>query len=289
MKKEKAVFAAGCFWGVQSAFDAVPGVLSTVVGYTGGSVPHPDYETVCRTDTGHAEAVEIVYDADVLDYETLLDVFFASHDPTTKDRQGPDVGSQYRSAVFYLNEEQKTAALKKIAELEKSDVFENPVVTEVAAAGVFYPAEEYHQKYLQKQGRATCRVTLNKIASANDEEWQTKLTPEQYRVLRQKGTEAPFTGKYLNHTADGTYTCAACGNPVFLSEDKFLSPCGWPSFDKAVPGSVRLTPDFSHGMIRTEVTCARCGSHLGHVFDDGPTQTGERFCINSVSMDFKGK
>lgn len=289
MKKEKAVFAAGCFWGVQSAFDAVPGVLSTVVGYTGGSVPHPDYETVCRTETGHAEAVEVVYDADALSYDALLDVFFASHDPTTENRQGPDIGTQYRSAVFYLNEEQKKAALKKKAELEKAGVFENPVVTEITATGVFYPAEEYHQKYLQKQGRTTCRVTLNKIAAANDEEWQTKLTPEQYRVLRQKGTEAPFTGKYLKNTADGTYVCAACGNPVFDSGAKFESPCGWPSFDRAVPGSVRLTPDFSHGMIRTEVTCARCGSHLGHVFDDGPTQTGERFCINSVSMDFKGK
>ena len=120
----------------------------------------------------------------------------------------------------------------------------------------------------------------------NEQEWKRKLTPLQYDVLRRKGTERPFTGRYYRFSEDGTYSCAACGNPIFMSQDKFDSGCGWPSFDKAIPGHVKFTPDFSHGLERIEVTCARCGSHLGHVFEDGPTETGDRFCINSAAMNF---
>lgn len=293
MMKEKAIFAAGCFWGVQMKFDETPGVIATRVGYTGGSIPNPSYEMVCRKDTGHAEAIEITYDADVINFDNLLDVFFALHDPTTKDRQGPDIGSQYRSAVFYLSEDQKNQALNKIKELNGTNIFRNSIVTEVTVATEFYPAEEYHQKYLEKNGGGSCHVcsniTLLKTDSLADAEWRKKLTPEQYTVLRQKGTERPFTGKHLNNKEDGTYVCAACGHPIFESVDKFDSGCGWPSFDKAISGSIHLTSDFSHGMVRTEVTCAECSSHLGHVFNDGPTETGERFCINSVSMDFSKK
>lgn len=117
--------------------------------------------------------------------------------------------------------------------------------------------------------------------------WKEKLSPEQYRILRQKGTETPFTGKYYLLNEDGTYSCAACGNLLFSSKHKFFSSCGWPSFDEALPNSVKFIPDDSHGMKRIEVACARCGSHLGHVFPDGPTSSGKRFCINSLSMDFE--
>jgi peptide-methionine (R)-S-oxide reductase len=121
----------------------------------------------------------------------------------------------------------------------------------------------------------------------DDAAWRKQLTPEQYRVLREKGTEAPFTGEYLHTEEDGTFTCAACGNPLFASDAKFDSGTGWPSFDEALPRAVAYHTDASHGMARTEITCARCGSHLGHVFDDGPTASGKRYCINSVCLNLE--
>ncbi|TSC62381.1 MAG: peptide-methionine (R)-S-oxide reductase [Parcubacteria group bacterium Athens0416_74] len=123
----------------------------------------------------------------------------------------------------------------------------------------------------------------------SEEEWKKMLTPEQYAVLREKGTEAPFTGEYVHEKADGTYACAACGNPLFDSSAKFDSGTGWPSFDQALEGAIKTQSDTAHGMHRTEITCARCGSHLGHVFDDGPTLTGKRYCINSVCLDLEEK
>lgn len=127
-------------------------------------------------------------------------------------------------------------------------------------------------------------MTKNPLPETEDG-WRKLLTPEQYRILRQKGTEPPFTGEYLHGEADGTFACAACGSPLFTSEAKFDSGTGWPSFDQALPGAVEYTPDTSHGMARTEITCARCGSHLGHVFDDGPTASGRRYCINSACLN----
>ncbi len=123
----------------------------------------------------------------------------------------------------------------------------------------------------------------------NNEEWKKMLTPEQYQILREKGTEAPFTGKYVHEKKDGMYKCAACGTPLFSSDTKFDSGTGWPSFDEALPGSVKYVKDGTHGMERTEVVCATCGSHLGHVFDDGPTKTGKRYCLNSVCLDLEAK
>lgn len=123
----------------------------------------------------------------------------------------------------------------------------------------------------------------------SEEEWKKMLTPEQYRILRGKGTEMAFTGDYLHEKSDGTYACAACGNPLFASDAKFDSGTGWPSFDQALPAAIETHNDTSQGMVRTEITCARCGSHLGHVFDDGPTKTGKRYCINSVCLDLEQK
>ncbi len=149
---EKAIFAAGCFWGVELNFSKVEGVLETRVGYTGGDVTDPTYEQVCGKTTGHAEAIEILYDPAIISYGDLLEKLWDFHDPTTLNRQGPDVGTQYRSAVFYLDDEQKAAAEKSIAETNRSGKFTNPIVTEVTAASKFWPAEEYHQKYLEKKG-----------------------------------------------------------------------------------------------------------------------------------------
>jgi peptide-methionine (S)-S-oxide reductase len=153
-----ATFAAGCFWGVEAAFRRVPGVLSTRAGYIGGSVPNPSYEQVCGHRTGHAEAVEVDYDPARVSYDELLTVFWEEHDPTQLNRQGPDVGDQYRSAIFVHDDEQEAAAQASKARLAQSDRFRRPIVTQIAAAPTFYPAEDYHQQYLEKRGLAACHL-----------------------------------------------------------------------------------------------------------------------------------
>lgn len=153
----KATFAAGCFWGVESYFKALAGVTSTEVGYIGGHKENPTYEEVCRTDTGHAEAINIEFDPSQISSKTLLEHFFKMHDPTQLNRQGPDVGTQYRSAVFFHSDEQRAEAQSYISELGRSGRFSKPVVTQVVPYEVFYRAEEYHQDYLEKQG-GTCHV-----------------------------------------------------------------------------------------------------------------------------------
>lgn len=152
MSTEKATFAAGCFWGIEAAFRKVPGVVSTTVGYTGGSLASPTYEDVCSDQTGHAEAVRVEYDPSRITYAQLLDVFWDSHDPTTPNRQGPDVGSQYRSAIFFHTPEQRDAATASLRELEAAGRYRNSIVTEIVPAAEFYPAEEYHQQYYEKRG-----------------------------------------------------------------------------------------------------------------------------------------
>ena len=154
---EKAVFGAGCFWGVEETFRNIPGVVDTAVGYTGGHTVNPTYEEVCTSGTGHAEVVEVTYDPAKVSYETLLDVFFKLHDPTTLNRQGPDVGAQYRSAVFYTDDAQRDAAEAKVRELSAGR-FRRPIVTEIAPASPFHKAEDYHQKYLAKRGRSSCHL-----------------------------------------------------------------------------------------------------------------------------------
>ncbi|MDD5255342.1 MAG: bifunctional methionine sulfoxide reductase B/A protein [Candidatus Omnitrophica bacterium] len=161
-KTEVATFAAGCFWGVQSAFDRVKGVMKTSVGYTGGKLKNPTYEDVCTDKTGHAEAVQVEYDPAAVSYEQLLDAFFTIHDPTTLNRQGPDAGTQYRSAIFYHTPQQEQSARNKIGALTKQKKFTSPIVTAVTRAGEFYPAEDYHQKYFQKKGiEPVCHLPLD--------------------------------------------------------------------------------------------------------------------------------
>ena len=157
-KTRKATFAAGCFWGVEAAFRDVEGVVSTAVGYTGGSTTNPTYEEVCTDRTGHAEAVEVVYDPKVVTYEELLDLFWSIHDPTTRNRQGPDLGSQYRSAIFYHDPEQEAAARAKMEKLQSSGLYRREMVTEIVPASQFYRAEEHHQRYFEKHGRRGCRI-----------------------------------------------------------------------------------------------------------------------------------
>jgi len=236
-------------------------------------------------------------------------------------RQGNDVGTQYRSAIYYANEEQRRAAETVRDEYNRAlqAAGKDPITSEIAPAGPFYYAEEEHQQYLHKVPNGYCglkgtgvsctipsdapaRTDIPSVLSsdagpgdglglkelpATDEEWRSRLTPEQYAVLRQAGTERAFTGAYTDTEDPGLYRCGACGNPLFESDTKYHSGCGWPSFTEAVsPDAVELLEDRSHGMTRTEVRCARCGSHLGHVFDDGPRDRGgQRYCMNSVSLE----
>jgi peptide-methionine (S)-S-oxide reductase len=163
---EKATFGAGCFWGVEAAFRRIPGVVATRVGYTGGEVANPTYEMVCSHTTGHAEAVEVTYEPERVSYEQLLDVFWTSHNPTTKNRQGLDIGSQYRSAIFFHSPEQQQAAERTKAEQEAKLHWPKKIVTEIVPASEFYEAEDYHQQYLEKRGRAACTVELSDARTA---------------------------------------------------------------------------------------------------------------------------
>jgi peptide-methionine (S)-S-oxide reductase len=300
-----AVFGLGCFWGAERKFWQIEGVYTTAVGYAGGFTPNPTYEEVCSGRTGHTEAVLVVFDPEKVSYRELLAVFWEAHDPTQGMRQGNDTGTQYRSAIYYSGEEQRRAAE------ETRDAYEqalrgagyDPITTQIAPAGPFYYAEGYHQQYLQKVPNGycglggtgvSCPVGLGMGATSDelprtDEEWRKRLSPEQYAVLREAATERPFSGEYVDTDEDGLYHCAACGNPLFDSRAKYHSGTGWPSFTETVsPDAVELIEDRTYGMVRTEVRCARCHSHLGHVFDDGPKEAGrQRWCMNSVALDLE--
>jgi peptide-methionine (S)-S-oxide reductase len=306
---ETAIFGLGCFWGAERLFWALDGVYTTAAGYAGGSTPNPTYNEVCAGKTGHAEVVLVVYDPDKLAYETLLKVFFEAHDPTQGMRQGYDIGTQYRSAIYATTDSQRRVAqaLRAAYAAQLRLAGHAAVTTELADDVPFYYAEDYHQQYLHKVPQGYCGLagtgvscpvpvmggsgveTGLKPLARNDAEWRRRLSPEQYAVLRQAGTERPFSGAYVDTEDDGLYRCMACGNPLFSNDTKYHSGCGWPSFTEAIrPDAVELVEDGSHGMLRTEVRCARCHSHLGHVFDDGPRDRGGlRYCMNSVALDLE--
>lgn len=280
-----ATFAGGCFWCMVQPFAKLPGVKEVVAGYTGGHVERPTYEQVCSGRTGHYEAVQVIYDPSKVTYEKLLDTFWSQIDPTDPSGQFADKGPQYRTAIFYHDEEQKRAAEESKAALDKSGKYDKPVVTQILPATVFYPAEEYHQDYYKKNPEHYKRY---KIGSGREAFIRKHtLTPEQYRVTQENATEPPFRNAYWDHKAPGIYVDVVSGEPLFSSLDKFDSGCGWPSFTKPIEeDNVVERRDLSHGMVRTEVRSKSADSHLGHVFDDGPEPTGLRYCINSAALRF---
>jgi peptide methionine sulfoxide reductase msrA/msrB len=305
--------AGGCFWGVQEYFSRIPGVTETSVGYANGSTAHPDYRSVCSGRTGHAETVHVRYDPKRVSLATLIRQFFEIIDPTSVDRQGNDVGSQYRTGIYYSApaDEPELAALMAEEQAKHTE----PLAVELMPLHSYWLAEDYHQDYLKKKPGGYCHISfqsLRNLPSApedvkdkaheyskgvlsperyrrpSDAELRQTLSPEAYAVTQQSGTERPFTGQFWNHREAGIYVDIVTGEPLFTSADKFDSGCGWPSFSRPVDRKVlseRL--DTSHGMRRIEVRSRVGDSHLGHVFNDGPRELGGlRYCINSAALRF---
>ena len=291
--------AGGCFWGTEKYLGSIRGVLSTEVGYANGNTENPTYEEVCYRNTGHAEAVRVIYDAEILPLAFLLALYYESVDPVSVNRQGGDRGVQYRTGIYYADPRDLPVIEASIAQLQTR--YTQPIAIEVAALHNFYPAEDYHQKYLDKNPGGYCHIStaqFEKVSgaivdptaySAPDAETLRKtLTAAQYEVTQNSATEPPFQNPFWNVFTPGIYVDITTGEPLFASADKFESGCGWPSFSRPIdPGVLREKQDNSHGIRRTEVRSRAGNAHLGHVFDDGPQEAGGlRYCINSAALRF---
>ncbi|WP_302852917.1 peptide-methionine (S)-S-oxide reductase MsrA [Methanosphaera stadtmanae] len=283
--------AGGCFWGVEAYISRLLGVAKTTVGYANGNTENPTYDEVCLENTNHVECVKVDYDNNILPLKKLLEEFFKIINPLTINKQGNDVGVQYRTGIYYRNETDKRIIINFIN--RKQGEYSQKIVTEVLPLNNFYPAEKYHQKYLEKNPTGYCHIDLTQLPNQKKqlEELLIKedimnLTPIEFDVTQKNATEKPFSGKYNDFNKKGLYVDVVGGEPLFISDDKFDSKCGWPSFTKPVNDShIQKLNDTSHGMKRIEVRSKKANSHLGHVFDDGP-RGEKRYCINSASMRF---
>ena len=304
--------AGGCFWGVEEYFSLVPGVADAVSGYANGSVANPTYEQVCSGATGHAETVRVTYDPAVVSLKTLVEQLFAIIDPLSVNRQGNDVGSQYRTGIYYVDAADEPV-IRAVFDAEQAK-HTQPIATELEPLACFYEAEEYHQDYLRKNPGGYCHVNFASLSNVrteqggeggpsgqvqatmpaeawpkpSDDELRRRLTSQQYAITQHAGTERAFSGEYDLHFERGVYVDVVTGQPLFSSADKYDSGCGWPAFTHPIgEDAVTMRDDRSFGMHRIEVRSSGGDSHLGHMFHDGPQEAGgRRYCINSAALRF---
>lgn len=299
-KPNEIYFAGGCFWGTEHFFKQVRGVTNTTTGYANGNLKNPSYEDVVSGDTGFAETVKVTYDPEVVDLGLLIDLYFKTIDPTTLNKQGNDVGTQYRTGIFFNNKKDEKLVKEKLSALEKQ--YKKKIVIEAESIRNFYDAENYHQDYLTKNPGGYCHITPNmfeiarnanpapksKYAKKDKAELKKVLTPMQYDVTQNNETERPYSSEYDKEFREGIYVDITTGEPLFASSDKYDAGCGWPSFTKPISEKlIKQETDNTLGMERTEVRSKTGDAHLGHVFDDGPKDKGGlRYCINGASLKF---
>lgn len=291
---KKIYLAGGCFWGTEHLFSLVDGVIRTAVGYANSDIPHPSYKAVCTGRTGAAETVEVEYDPDKVGLSELLYIYFRSIDPVSHNRQGNDVGTQYRTGIYYTDTADLPVIDAVVATVQRRH--SEPLAVEVAPLRNFYEAELYHQRYLDKNPGGYCHVEPQLFEEVkarkprvNDKSMlRERLTPLQWEVTQNGATERPFDNEYDHEFRPGIYVDITDGTPLFISTRKYDSGCGWPAFSRPIdPSMITEHRDTSYGRVRTEVRSASSGAHLGHVFPDGPADDGGlRYCINSASLRF---
>ena len=295
-KQEQRIIylAGGCFWGLEAYMERIQGVTDAVSGYANGKGDTTNYQLLHATD--HAETVKVTYDPNKISLDKLLQYYFRVIDPTSINKQGNDRGRQYRTGIYYQDGADKAVIEQALAQLQTK--YKKPVQIEVQPLKNYIVAEEYHQDYLKKNPNGYCHIDITKAdepmidekdyPKPSDAELKAKLTPLQYSVTQNKHTERSFSNEYWDNFQPGIYVDITTGEPVFSSNDKFESGCGWPSFTKPIAKEVvHYQTDNSFNMQRTEVLSRAGNAHLGHVFDDGPKDKGGlRYCINSASIKF---
>ena len=286
--------AGGCFWGLEEYFSRIEGVEETTVGYANGQVETTSYQLIHQTD--HAETVHLIYDEKRVSLREILLYYFRVIDPLSVNKQGNDVGRQYRTGVYYTDQADKAVIEQVFAEQEKQ--LGQKIAVELEPLRHYVLAEDYHQDYLKKNPGGYCHINVNdayqplvdpgQYEKPTDVELKEQLTEEQYQVTQHSATERPFHNVYNATFEEGIYVDVTTGEPLFFAGDKFESGCGWPSFSRPIAREVlRYYEDKSHGMERIEVRSRSGNAHLGHVFTDGPESAGGlRYCINSAALRF---
>lgn len=290
--KKDIYLAGGCFWGVEAYYQRVTGIIETEVGYANGLSDDTDYRRLSETD--HVETVHLVYDSAKIHLAEILDRFYRIIDPLAVNRQGNDIGRQYRTGIYYQDDADLPLIERSLGVLNMQ--LDQPHRIEVAPLYHFIKAEAVHQDYLTKNPRGYCHINIAQAKERlypgkikpSEERLRKEIIPDVYHVTQEKGTEPPFSSLLNAHHEAGIYVDVISGQPLFSSQDKYDAGCGWPSFTMPITtDALRYLEDRSHGMLRTEVESSGADSHLGHVFLDGPEATGgQRYCINGASLRF---